>query len=177
MPEADGDTDRGRKPDARGGGQALDVFRGVALEDSPGSEKANTGNQALNHPGNVLEAHARLHRHQYEQRCPKRNQHMGAQAGGLASALAFIAEQAAENRRDQQTATDAGRVLQVGDVGELRRDGVGDARPPLHVLLQARLVLIWIREAAGGSLIGDLETQHADHLACFGNDTYSPAAR
>jgi len=150
MPQANGHTDGCGKPDSGSGGQALHILHRAALQNSPCAKKADAGDQALDHPGNVLEAHAGLHRHQYQQRRAKGHQHMRAQSGGLAFALAFIAQQAAENRCDQQAAADPRRILQVGDIGKLRGHGTGDDRPPFHVLLHARLVQIWSRGSGRG---------------------------
>ncbi|MNE10963.1 hypothetical protein D3C80_1037020 [compost metagenome] len=101
-----------------------------ALEDGAGTKKADTGDNALHHPAQGFLAGTGHLRHQHEQSCPQRYQHMGADAGGLALALALIAQHRAQQRRHHQAHGNPRELFGIGDVGEFGGQGQPDFMPP-----------------------------------------------
>jgi hypothetical protein len=85
-PEADRHGDRRRRPDAGGRGQAVHLAALGLLDHRPGTEEADAGHHALDHPAQVGSGQAGLLRNQHEQGGAERDQHVGAQAGGAFAA-------------------------------------------------------------------------------------------
>ena len=94
--EADGDADGGAEPERGRGGEALDLTIAVALENGAGAEKADTRRDALDHAADGVVFRLVQCQHHHEHRGAESDQHVGAQAGGLALGLALETEQTAE---------------------------------------------------------------------------------
>ena len=91
----------------------------VELQDRAGAEKADAGEQSLQHARHVRGLDARLLRADDHQRDAERHQHVRAQSRRLAVALALVADDGAERERDQQPHGDARELLGIVQVGEL----------------------------------------------------------
>ena len=130
--QARGDADGRGQPNPGGRRQPFDFFTPVPLDDGAGPEESDAGDQALQHPGDVGVRDAGLLRDQDEESRAERHQHVRAQPRRLPFALPLEAEQAAEDRRDQQAQRDPRKLARVGDIGEFIPDRAADLFPKAH---------------------------------------------
>ncbi len=128
----------------------------TALEDGPGAEKTDPGDDPLEHPAHGIGLGPGQARHQHEQGRAHGHQHMGANPGGLALVLAFKAQNAPQQGRHQQPQGDLGQLPGIADIGEFVLQGQPDFLPPgVHAIAPhpSRLLSDGPRPPAKGAAI------------------------
>jgi hypothetical protein len=81
-----------------------------------GADEADAGRHPLDHARDVARGRAGLQRGDHEQRGAHAHQHVGADAGRLAAALALPAHRAAQEGGQHQLHGDAREPPRVGDI-------------------------------------------------------------
>src|SRR6185503_2208731 len=114
MSQADRDTERRRHPDSGGRREPFDLAAGLDLQDRPGPEEADAGDDTLDDARQRVELHPIVDGRQHEQRRSRRDQHVRSKACGLMPDLALVADDAARDQRRKQTYYDADGFLGVG---------------------------------------------------------------
>ena len=111
LTHTDGDAGAGGHPDPRGGRQPADLSILGGLQNRAAPEEPDTCGDALNHAGQIGRRHATQLRGQDEGGGAQRHQHVGAQARGLADALAIDAGHRADEHGRAESDDDARELL------------------------------------------------------------------
>lgn len=110
LPNSDRQADRGRKPYASGRCKAKNNVFIFTLEDGSCTQKADTGDSAVNDAREVGDIHSSALGSGYQQRGPRSDQHMGTQPGIFACDLALVTDDRAKQGRNCQPKAEADQI-------------------------------------------------------------------
>lgn len=105
------DAHRGGDPDRSGCGQPAHFFAALFMDDDPGPEKTDAGDDALDGTADGVAAvvgcvQREIHRRQRDQGRTQPHQSQGLHAGGLAAQVAVDADGAADEHGQEQAVED-----------------------------------------------------------------------
>ena len=114
MAQPDGDTDGSGHPDARGGGQSLDLALFAQLENGARSDETNAGCETLDYTRQITHRHSCRRPPEDEKRAAHRGEHMRAQTRRLARFLPLNTDNRAQEHRREQANDHPFKLRSVG---------------------------------------------------------------